>query len=70
MATLSEKLVLAIAAQQGEVTRMTDVAKSDLPLAQARLRQLQGLLDQVKANPDIEAGYAVAKNLGIRLDSE
>lgn len=69
MATLREKLDAAIAAQQGEVDRMIDVAKAELPKAQAILAQLQALSDQLMKNPDVEAGYAVLKTLGITLDT-
>lgn len=69
MATLREKLDAAIVSQQGEVERLTNVAKADLPKAQAVLTQLQGLSDQLTKNPDVEAGYAVLKTLGIPLDS-
>lgn len=69
MATLREKLDTAIASQQGEVDRLVNVAKQDLPKAQATLSQLQGLSDQLTKNPDVEAGYAVLKTLGIPLDS-
>lgn len=67
--TLREKLDAAIAAQQGEVDRMVDVAKAELPKAQATLQQLQTLAAQLEKNPDVEAGYAALKTLGIALDT-
>lgn len=70
MVTLREKLDAAIASQQGEVDRMVDVAKKELPKAQAVLAQLQGLAGQLDKNPDVEAGYAALKALGVKLDTE
>lgn len=70
MATLREKLDAAIAAQQGEVDRMVDVAKIELPKAQAVLDQLRGLSAQLEKNPDVEAGYVALKALGVKLDTE
>lgn len=68
MATLRDKLVAAIATQQGEVDRLLNVAKEDLPKAQTVLAELQGLLGQLDKNPDVEAGYAAIRGLGIKLD--
>lgn len=70
MATLRDKLDAAIARQQGEVDRLTNVAKADLPIAAKALAQLQALADQLSKNPDVEAGYAALKTLGIKLDTE
>lgn len=70
MATLREKLETAIAHQQGEVDRLINVAKADLPKAQAVLVHLQALLGQLEKNPDVEAGYAALKTLGVKLDTE
>lgn len=69
MATLRDKLDAAIARQQSEVDRLTNVAKEDLPKASKVLAQLQALSDQLSKNPDVEAGYAALKTLGITLDS-
>ena len=69
MPTLREKLDAALAAQQGEVDRLIGVAKTDLPKAQEQLAILQKLSDQLERNPDVEAGYATLKQLGIRLDT-
>lgn len=69
MATLREKLDGALAAQQSEIDRLTNVLKEDLPKAQQTLTQLQALSDQLMKNPDVEAGYAVLKTLGIALDT-
>lgn len=70
MATLREKLDTALTAQQSEVDRLLEVAKVDLPKARQTLAQLQALSDQLTKNPDVEAGYAVLKTLGIKLDTE
>lgn len=70
MATLREKLSAAIKQQQGEVDRMIDVAKVELPKARAALQQLEALSAQLEKNPDVEAGYATLKTLGVKLDTE
>lgn len=68
--TLREKLDRALSQQQGEVDRLTNVAKEDLPRAQATLTQLQQLSDMLEKNPTVEQGYAALKTLGIKLDTE
>jgi hypothetical protein len=70
MATLREKLDAAITQQQGEVDRLVEVAKVDLPKARAVLQQLSALSDQLEKNPDVESGYAALKALGVKLDTE
>lgn len=68
--TLREKLNIALSQQQGEVDRLTNVAKEDLPKAQAILAQLVQLSDMLEKNPTVEQGYAALKTLGIKLDTE
>jgi hypothetical protein len=68
VSTLREKIDAAIASQQGEVERLANVAKIELPAAQMQLRQLRALADQLEKTPEVEAGYAALKTLGIKLD--
>lgn len=49
---------------------MIDVAKVELPKAQAVLAQLQGMSAQLEKNPDVEEGYAALRALGVKLDTE
>lgn len=70
MATLREKLDAAIQQQQGEVDRLSNVAKADLPAARAVLKQLAAVRDQVDKTPDLEASFTTLKALGVKLDTE
>lgn len=70
MGTLREKLDAAITVQQREVERLATVAKEDLQAARERLRLLKDAVQQLDLNPEAEAGYAVLKALGVKLDTE
>lgn len=64
--TVAEKLTRAIAAQQTEVDRLVDVAKTQLPAANARLTELTKMLGRL--TPNIEEIVTVCHAAGIRLD--
>lgn len=68
MATIAEKLQQAIANQQAEVDRLRNVVKTDLPSAEARLAELQGIAEQV--TPGIEKAFALLRKVGVSLDTE
>ncbi len=66
MPTLTEKLQAAIDTQRGDVERLVNVAKVDLPAAQARLATLDGMLKRI--TPELEESYVAVKKLGIKFD--
>lgn len=68
--TLQQKLQLAIETQHQEIQRLSSVVKDELPAAALRLKQLEGLLDQLVNNPIVEKGYAQVRALGISLDTD
>lgn len=64
---LKERLTQAREQAAAEVARLKSVVDDELPAAQARLKQLDGIIGQL--TPDIEAAYVVLKAVGVRLDN-
>lgn len=68
--TLQQKLQEAIDRQHNEIQRLSSVVNDELPKATLRLKQLEGLLNDLVKNPIVEQGYAAVRALGISLDTD
>lgn len=67
MATVAEKLTIAIANQQAEVNRLQAIVDTELPAAKAKLQTLKTLLANV--TPAFEAAVVKLETNGIKLDT-